>query len=82
MGKRVVNNNEKSWCVNGSGCQDPTLGRVFEHNKEKHKLIKEDRKFKEMNKEISHILSKYGYILDGPMKVINEENGKHRNIWR
>ena len=82
MGERVVNNNEKCWCVNASGCQDPTLGRVFEHNKEKHELMKEDRKFKEMNKEISHILSKYGYILNGPMKVINEENGKHRNIWR
>ena len=82
MGKRVVNNNEKCWCVNGSGCQDPTLGRVFERNKEKYELAKEDRKFKEMNKEITHILSKYGYVLNGPMKVINEENGKHRNIWR
>ena len=81
MGKKVINN-EKCWCVNGSGCQDPTLGRVFERNKEKYELATEDRKFKEMNKEISHILSKYGYVLNGPMKVINEENGKHRNIWR
>ena len=55
---------------------------MFERNKEKYELAKEDRKFKEMNKEISHILSKYGYVLNGPMKVINEENGKHRNIWR
>ena len=82
MGKRVVNNNEKCWCVNASGCKDPTVGEVFEHNKEKYESIKEDRKFKEMNREISHILSKYGYVLNGPMKVINEENGKHRNIWR
>ena len=81
MGKKVINN-EKCWCVNGSGSKDPTLGRVFERNKEKYELAKEDRKFKEMNKEISHILSKYGYVLNGPMKVINEENGKHRNIWR
>ena len=82
MGKRVVNNNEKCWCVNASGCKDPTVGEVFEHNKEKYESIKEDRKFKEMNREISHILSKYGYILNGPMKVINEETGNKRNIWR
>ena len=41
MGKKVINN-EKCWCVNGSGCQDPTLGRVFERNKEKYELAKED----------------------------------------
>ena len=82
MGKRVVNNNEKCWCVNGSGCKDPTLGGVLQHKKEQYDFIKEDRKFKEMNREISKVLSKYGYILDGPMKVSNEENGKHRNIWR
>ena len=82
MGKRVVNNNEKCWCVNASGCKDPTLGGVFQHNKEQYESIKEDRKFKEMNREISHVLSKYGYILDGPMKVINEESGNKRNIWR
>lgn len=82
MGKRVINNNEKCWCVNGSGCKDPTLGGVFKHNKEKYESMKEDRKFKEMNREISHILSKYGYILDGPMKVINKETGNKRNIWR
>lgn len=82
MGKRVVNNNEKCWCVNASGCKDPTLGGVFQNNKKKADLIKEDRMFKQMNKEISDILSKYGYILNGPMKVINEETGKQRNIWR
>lgn len=82
MGKRVVNNIEKCWCVNGSGCKDPTVGRVFKHKKEQYNLIKEDRMFKQMNREISHILSKYGYILDGPMKVINEETGNKRNIWR
>ena len=82
MGKRVVNNNEKCWCVNASGCKDPTVGIVFKHKKEQYNLIKEDRKFKEMNREISHILSKYGYILDGPIKVINEETGNKRNIWR
>ena len=43
MGKKVINNNEKCWCVNGSGCQDPTLGRVFERNKEKYELAKEDK---------------------------------------
>ena len=82
MGKRVVNNNEKCWCVNASGCKDPTLGGVFQHNKKKAELIKEEKNFKEMNKEISDILSKYGYILNGPMRVINEETGKQRNIWR
>ena len=51
MGKRVINNNEKCWCVNGSGCKDPTLGGVFKHNKEKYESMKEDRKFKEMNRE-------------------------------
>lgn len=66
MGKKVISNNEKCWCVNGSGCKDPTVGGMF----------------KQMNKEISDILSKYGYILNGPMRVINKENGKHRNIWR
>lgn len=29
MGKKVISNNEKCWCVNGSGCKDPTLGGVF-----------------------------------------------------
>ena len=82
MGKKVIDNNEKCWCVNASGCKDPTVGKVFEHNKEKYESIKEDRKFKEMNREISHILSKYGYILNGPMRVTNKENAKHRNIWR
>ena len=82
MGKRVVNNNEKCWCVNASGCKDPTLGVVFQHKKEQYDLIKENRMFKQMNKEISDILSKYGYILNGPMRVINEETGKQRNIWR
>ena len=82
MGKRVVNNNKKCWCVNASGCKDPTLGGVFQHNKKKAELIKEEKNFKQMNKEISDILSKYGYILNGPMRVINEETGKQRNIWR
>ena len=82
MGKRVVNNNEKCWCVNASGCKDPTVGGMFQHNKEKYKSITEEKNFKQMNKEISNILSKYGYILNGPMKVINEETGNKRNIWR
>lgn len=82
MGKKIISNSEKCWCVNGSGCQDPTLGRVFEHKREQYDSDKEFRKFKEMNKEITQILSTYGYILNGPMKVINEENGKERKIWR
>ena len=82
MGKKVISNNEKCWCVNGSGCKDPTVGGVFEHKKEQYEKIKEEKMFKQMNKEISDILSKYGYILNGPIRVINKENGNHRNIWR
>ena len=75
MGKKVINN-EKCWCVNASGCKDPTVGEVFDHNKEKYESIKEDRKFKEMIREKYSILyssSKMIYQSLLILKITKEE---------
>jgi hypothetical protein len=66
---------------NGSGFVDPTVDKVIKKEYDHKKRIKEDCKYNKMSKEIKEILKDNGYILEGPISLINSDSGRKRRIY-
>lgn len=66
---------------NGSGYADETVTEVIEHEFNIKKRDKEDYEYRQMRKKIKHILEDSGYILDGPISLINEKSGRKKRIY-
>lgn len=66
---------------NGSGCVDPTLDSIIKNECECKKKAKEDYKYRKMMNDIKDIIKSNGYLLDGPISLINEKSGRKRRIY-
>ena len=66
---------------NGSGYRDDTVDDVIKHEREENKAKKEEIKYIKLKRDIKKILVEAGYILDGPISLINIDNGKKRRIY-
>ena len=66
---------------NGSGYIDETVDMVIKNEYNHEKRLKEDLKYKEMSKDIRGILEENGYVLEGPISLINKSNGRKRRIY-
>ena len=66
---------------NGSGCVDPTVDCIIRKECTCRKKIKEDYKYFKMKEEIKKLLDRNGYILEGPISLINDKTGRKRRIY-
>lgn len=70
-------------CVerNGSGYVDPTVDHIIKNEWNAKEIAREDYKFRHMSKDIKKLLEDNGYILDGPICLINTESGRRKKIY-
>lgn len=66
---------------NASGCPDPTVDKIVKKEKILEKKEKEENDYRIMTKNIKKELDKHGYILEGPINLINSKNGRKRRIY-
>lgn len=66
---------------NGSGFVDPTVDGVIKKEYNHKQRLKEDYKYSNMRKDIKAILADNGYVLEGPISLINTESGRKRRIY-
>lgn len=66
---------------NGSGYRDDTVDDVIKHEQEENKAKKEEIKYIKLKRDIKKMLVEAGYILDGPISLINIDSGKKRRIY-
>lgn len=66
---------------NGSGYRDDTINDVIKHEREENKAKKEEIKYIKLKRDIKKMLVEAGYILDGPISLINIDSGKKRRIY-
>lgn len=66
---------------NGSGCIDTTADFVIKKECECKKKAIEDYKYRKMMNNIKDLLKDNGYILEGPISLINKESGRKRRIY-
>ena len=63
---------------NGSGCVDPTLDILIKQECECKKKSKEDYNYRKMMNNIRGLLKDNGYMLEGPISLINEKTGRNQ----
>ena len=66
---------------NKEGYIDPTLDGVLKREKIREKLEKEKANFKIMKRDIKKLLKMNGYIIEGPISLINIHSGKRRRMY-
>ena len=66
---------------NGSGYVDPTIDDIIKKECDARKRAREDYKYRKMMMNIKELLRTNGYVLDGPISLINEKNGRKRRIY-
>lgn len=66
---------------NGSGCVDPTVDCIIKSECDRKKRAKDEYKYFRMKEEIKKLLCKNGYMLEGPISLINEKTGRKRRIY-
>lgn len=72
----------ENWVVkNGSGCTDLTVDSMIKKEIERKKKAKEDYKYYQMRNKVKDMIEKSGYVLDGPICLINTKTGNKRRIY-
>ena len=66
---------------NGSGYIDSTVDALIKKECECKKKAKEDYNYRKMMNTIKDLIKDNGYILEGPISLINEESGRKRRIY-
>lgn len=66
---------------NASGYIDETVDAVIKKEYNAKEVAKENYKYKDMSKHIKDLLDANGYILDGPISLINIDSGRKRRIY-
>ena len=66
---------------NGSGYVDTTVDYVVRKEYNRKARAKEDYEYRHMMNDIKDILESNGYILEGPISLINEKTGRKRRIY-
>ena len=66
---------------NGSGYVDPTVDAVIKHESALKAKQREDARYHNMAKVIKTALESNGYVLDGPINLVNTNTGHKRRIY-
>ena len=67
--------------MNGSGCVDPTVDCIIKKECACKKKAKDEYKYFKMKEEIKNLLDRNGYILEGPISLINDKTGRKMRIY-
>lgn len=66
---------------NGSGYADPTADAVLKREHAEEVKARDDRRYRDMVRLIKKILDDNNYVLQGPISLINQNNGRKRRIY-